>query len=248
MANSEFLNFFQNWLVHAKGHFTSTEQLVVIAEDEAAYEPLEALAKISPIPYKIANKEDHQGFMLLRKVKVSPPWKSEGYSALMRETPDHILRYLKKGCTVLYADIDTAWVKSPFDEIQKAGKHELYFTDDSKDPATMESDNWMACGCFLYMDPTPGVVQLVKSWSDGVQGKSRNQLALNEALRTSLKSLNPVDMTMLPHDKFPPGRLANLNPHATIYHANWISGFTKKIKFFLNRKLWHPKLSAPELM
>jgi hypothetical protein len=243
-VDSEFMNFFQNWLIHAKPYLTKTEQIVVVPEDEKAVPLLKQEQNTSGLSFDILPVKGKRGpASLLQRNRLTPNFGSQEYGALVTERPAHIANFIGRGCTVFYVDIDSAWAKDPFEEIALAGKHDLYLTDDTPGNRMAgvlagTSNNWYACTCLLYLQPTKAVRGLVRKWSGEVESAWRNQPALNKVLREDHESKKTVDFALLPFGKFPPGKVGSQYKGAAIYHANYHKGVSDKIDYMKEMGVW----------
>lgn len=248
-VDSEFITFFQNWIIHAKPYLTNTEQIVVIPEDEKAVPLLKEEQNKSGLSFDILPVKGKRGSASLlqrnRRVRLaardglSPNFGSQEYGALVTERPSHIANFIGRGCTVFYVDIDTAWAKDPFQEIALSGKHDLYLTDDTPgNRMAVLGNNWYACTCLLYLQPTKPVRGLVRKWSAEVESAWRNQPALNKVLREDYETKKTVDFKLLPFAKFPPGKVGNQYKDAAIYHANYHKGIPDKISYMKEMGVW----------
>lgn len=243
-VDSEFMNFFQNWLIHAKPYLTKTEQIVVVPEDEKAVPLLKEEQNKSGVSFDILPVKGKRGpVSLLQRNRLTPNFGSQEYGALVTERPAHIANFIGRGCTVFYVDIDSAWARDPFQEIALAGKHDLYLTDDTPGNRMAgvldgTSNNWYACTCLLYLQPTKAVRGLVRKWSAEVESAWRNQPALNKVLREDHESKKTVDFALLPFGKFPPGKVGSQYKGAAIYHANYHKGIPDKIVYMKEMGVW----------
>lgn len=140
-VTGKYLAMFENWHHHAKRFFTETEQLVAIAEDEAAAEHLRSLALASTPPFKVIGSEVSAALYASDTAKVlpqaAPEYKaSQGdpevrtHREVLSRKPRHLLMFLKQNCTVLYSDVDMVWLKDPFVEISAFSGRELLLTND----------------------------------------------------------------------------------------------------------------------
>lgn len=226
-VNAEYLDMFKNWLHFAKPFLTSTEQLRVIAEEADAVAPLQELREQS-LWFDLVSPS---GASL-----VQAPFGSQGFNKLVGQRPSRVLALLKENCTVLYADIDTAWVKDPFLDIAAAGPGALVVTNDN--------ENWKGsyvCTCFLYMQPTPEVNNLTLLWARKMttkRGQATNDQIMFDELLSAPANLVGMKMAYLPVEKYPPGNLAQNHPNASVYHANWREGIEQKVAFMKEHKVW----------
>jgi len=239
-ANKDFMPFFQNWLSFAGSFLTSFEQVVVIAEDAEVVPMLRSfLHKGARTPFKIVIPDNAtvSGFprTALLGIQDTHPIDSKAYKKLVTQRPSRLRHFLEQNCTVLYADIDTAWLKNPFDAISRAGDYEMYVTDDLKNGHTGLNSPYL-CSCFLYMHPTSNVKAVISLWESMLKGKTDyDQPFFNKAFQ-KIRHRSPGFAVALPRKEFPPG--CDVPDHPTVLHANWIIGEQNKTKFLKEHGAW----------
>jgi len=148
-VDKDFMPFFQNWLHFAGPYLTSSEQIVAFAEDGEVVPMLRRfLHEGARTPFKIAIPVNETAWDVslaavsdsrdIYKIGVqdSHPFNSKAYKEVVSRRPRQIRHFLEQNCSVLYADIDTAWVENPFRGISHAGNFEMYVTDDLKKKKT----------------------------------------------------------------------------------------------------------------
>merc|ERR1719330_774677 len=101
-VNKDYFEMYTNWLGSAAPFLqNSTEHLRIIAEDEEVLAPLHAFMKDLELDYSV---ESPQAASL---VQAEFPYGDKEYGSVVWERPDHILKLLRGGCSVLYVDVDT---------------------------------------------------------------------------------------------------------------------------------------------
>jgi len=239
-VNYEYVDFFVNWLHFAKDYLRDTERLVVYAEDSAAVPALNQVLAGSDVHFTVVSpnalvspKSRNRGTSLLDvNINVGAPYGTQEYGEVVWRRPLHLLTLLRRGCTVLYVDIDTVWAKDPFLDIGQKPGHDMYLVEDD---AEKKRPDWTYfCSCFLYLQPKPAVRQLLSLWSDFMNG-NKNQHVFNRVL-VALKGA--VDFAVLPMEKYPPGPVSHKYPSATVVHANWVNGHDAKVCFMQRRGVW----------
>lgn len=242
-VNIDFEMMFKNWLFHAGKFLTSSHQLVVWPEDEEILDRLQMFAASSSTPFVIAQSQQSDSrktSFLQRKTRgfSNYTWDfgSIGYRKLVSQRPHRIQHFLHEGCNVLYVDVDTVWMRSPFDQIGAAGNYDLYVTSDTHEGSL---DSRVLCSCFLYMRPTSVVQQLVSHWSAllPVGQPATNQPAFNTAFE-EFRRANTDSATCLPIDQFPNGQEASKYKDPTVFHANYMQGVGTKSNWFKDKGLW----------
>jgi len=238
--NLEYWDMFRNWFHHAKAYMGENDQLVVVAQDEGVVAKLRTSSFVFmdlngtlTFPTRSGARESSQ--------KVVGPFGSPSFNDLTGRRPAQILYFLKLNCTVLYSDVDTVWLGDVFQDVAEAGSHDLYITDDTPNNALMEQ--WNFCTCFLYLQPSPPVRELVQTWTNTVSDKTNDQYPFNMALKSDYATRQLVDFTVLPYSAFPPGYSTRRfwgTPGMHVLHANYKKGIEKKIKSMVKRHVWRP--------
>jgi len=165
---------FENWFKHAQKFLTASDQVVVWPEGADSTKVREDLASFGQNieqPFAIfgppASGSSSEGVAVGQTTSPRPNtvtgynYGTAEYSELVLQTPAKIKHFLDMGCTVMYVDVDTAWLKSPFDAIQKAGSHDFYVIDNTGKNQGLKSKHF--CGCFLYIRPTSSAKEEVQS-------------------------------------------------------------------------------------
>lgn len=264
IVNGAFVDMFENWLHYAVPFLTSTEALHVFAEDESATVGLRNVQARSSVDFTIVDTYKNSRSLYGVDNVPAGSFNSPEYGQVVNTRPDRLLTLLSANCSVLYVDIDTVWMHNPFRDIATAGVHDMYLVDDSESNLKTHTSHPNLCACFLFMHPTPIILQFMREWSADMAG-NRNQISFNYVLdkgvqpakivdrifcklaHSSPKSressarrcTQPVDFAILPFDKFPPGSRAQSYPNATVVHANYLAGHDQKISFLKEHGLWH---------
>lgn len=245
-VSMQYFDMFRNWLVSARPFLQDTEHVHVIAEDGEVVPLLEALRKGHSLDYSV---EDPHGLEYSAEalIQTDPSmYDSAAYGGVVLKRPNHLLKLLKKNCSVLYVDVDTVWMQDPFHEIEAAGSSDLYLTDDEPTKRAFWGKNY--CTCFMYIQPAAWCQTLMQGWASRITGNT-NQLPFNSALRWAVLTYasDAARPAILPLGQFPPGGVVlgklggfTASPHPTVFHANWLWGIKDKVDFFEERKLWAP--------
>jgi len=237
--NVEYWDMFLNWVHHAKVYMGEHDQLVVIAQDE---DIVTRLQKRSFVFVDLDGTLNIPADALdAMPAKIAGPYGSAEFSTLVGKRPANLLFFLKLNCTVLYSDIDNVWIGDVFQDIAEAGAHDLYITDDNPANSSLTTANqWNFCTCFLYMQPTAPVLELMQNWANAASGHV-NQPPFNDALRSDYAARQLVDFAVLPFGAFPPGIVADRfwgTPGVHVLHANWRKGIDAKTKFLVDHGVW----------
>jgi len=251
-VSTDFMPFFQNWLHFAGPYLTSSEQIVAFAEDGEVVPMLRRfLHEGARTPFKIAipanetqiswnviaAAADRSYSQDVYKIRIQDihPFDSKAYKEIVSQRPRQIRHFLEQGCSVLYADIDAAWIKNPFSGISCAGKFEMYVTDDSKkEDHGLNSHN--LCSCFLYMHPTSTVKAVMRRWEFLLEAElQRNQVRFTQAVH-EIRNCFPDFAVVLPREDFPPG--CDKPNHPRVLHANYVIGEQEKKEFLKKHGAW----------
>lgn len=264
-VDSTYTDFFENWLLFAERHLSDKEQLVAIAEDPKALGALHRLqlGKDGQNRYDIVEEEpdihaliaETSSALLETGENRSSPYGTEGFVRLVTRRSRRIARFLEHGCSVLYADIDTVWLRSPFDDIDAAGEHEIYFTDDKpKDARTVAdyckpqaSEPPNICTCFLYVRPTKQATSLIRDWTISAAMQQNQDKACQVQFNAVFcKNIAHIDYAVLPKERYPSGEtLRQFAPKfytkggPTVVHANYRVGHANKKLFLQQNNVWN---------
>jgi len=150
--------------------------------------------------------------------------------------PRQILRWLDEGCTVLYNDLDSAWVRPVFPVLDALGVHDIVVANDD-----LGGGPGYLCTCFLYVQPTAASRAFMEEWASAAAGQKRNQPAFNEVVA---KNNTRATISVLPMSEFPPGgRLKERKDinSTVVAHANYLVGTQGKERRLEDLGLWHPE-------
>lgn len=230
-VSCEYVHMFQNWLHYAKQFLQTTEQLLVIAEDESGKMALQKLLDnlADPVPPFTLSGPAPSGTSL-----ISYPFNSVEFNALTHKRSSYILHLLRQNCTVLYSDVDTVWLHDPFLDIAAAGSGDLMVTEDGHPE--------YYCTCFLHWHPTKGTLAFVQRWIDACAARPNEieQAAFNAVLKSP--AAEAFEHKVLPGLKYPSGHdtwvgIVSARDPSWI-HANYIVGLSAKTDFLRASSLW----------
>lgn len=139
-VNTGFWDFFVNWLKHFYGRAMSDQPLlIIIAEDSAIYEKLQALPRSKTKTRVVLPGYDFANDSASEKAE---DYDSESYKSLVSSRATHLLNLMcilegggsnevanetvanggtktkKEEMIIVYSDVDTVWLKDPFPYIQ----------------------------------------------------------------------------------------------------------------------------------
>jgi hypothetical protein len=232
-VNTPYINFFKNWLYHASQALDERrEQLVVMAESNDSVPLLRSISGLHGLQFDVRfdAPENESRFS-----------KSEAgiWSEVVTRRPRQISRLLEEGCSVLYQDVDTAWMEPLFPVLEAAGQHDLLLADDGKEANWDSSSFLYLCTCLMYFHPTDRSKALVRSWQQACESGDydNDQIAFNIVMMNGMR--NNVDFAVLPPQQFPPGALAQQHfKTAVVIHANYLTGIDTKEQFMKDFNLW----------
>lgn len=259
-TNEEYIKkgMFQNWLHYARPFLGKDVQLVVDAEDSTLHKKILEIANLTNPPVIINRKMERMTEAdIIGDIETSiednltdadfdqkrlmvEPFGSAAFGNLMSRRPNIIGSFLSEGCPLVLADIDTVWQADVFADIEAAGYHDLYVTDNSCSNLGLTGTAWRFCGCFLYLRPVLGKGDFVSAWYAQTQAMNDNeQLGLNYILQAREGTFKGVDFTILPFNRFPPGCRTKMYANAAhIVHANYLKGIDAKINFLKKVGRW----------
>jgi hypothetical protein len=215
----------------------NTEEVVVAPLDQWIGPALEKMKDELPFPFTIRRVPSKPAYPD-RRLAV---WGSKYFAVFEETVPHHIWGYLNVGCTVLYVEIDTVWVRPVFPAIDEAGAADLYMVKD--DGEEMSSS-------FLYVNPTNSNKALMSSWAS-LMIHPRPGMTSQHPLNIAL-SRSQSNYTVLKKQEFPNGRFVGTvqcdeempkhelddYPQVRILHANGMLGLGKKEQFLKSWGMW----------
>ena len=221
-VNDGYFDFFQNWIYfYKKLHLNY--HVYVIAEDDIVHLKLKKLH---------LNNE----FTVIRGWQVSTPsfaltYGTKQFYKMMSARPSYILKYLEKGFNTLFTDIDSVWLKDPFQSFN--GDFDIW----------MQMDGETFCTGLMAIKSTKDSIKLMNTWKESLDKKLVNdQFEFNDIYKKAnikIKSLNT--------NLFPSGNLYfkkfndSERKNVTIVHNNYIKGHKEKLQRFLKFNLWFPE-------
>lgn len=218
-VNEAFFDFFQNWFWYFK-KLDIHLPITIIADDDEVYEQL-----ISACNYCSVFRSD-------LNVNGAQEYNGQWYKVLVSMRPKHILRMLKSGTDVIYADIDSVWLQNP-----------LPFLDTDVDIAVQEETATSLCTGFMAIRSNANTINLVQQWHDLlVKSPQLNQGPFNKLLQQNKRTVSYVALNTL---YFPSGRRyfniysEEQRSNAVVVHNNWIVGHDPKKRRFQRFNLWH---------
>ena len=226
-VNGGFLDFFSNWKHYANEAGIEDSDIIVIAEDELAYESLMTeypLLKIESSSYGMT-PDAHI-------------YNSKQYIKMVSKRPNYLLSLLKSSDNnILYMDIDTVLL----------GDIRKLYNDDDVMVLGIDATNVMGvenyyCTGIMYFKNCPDSIKTLTEWDNRIQKKHQlNQPLFNNVVRS-------LDVQHRPFDKYAvmSGNTVKQNGilgNTVLVHANYIQGHTTKVNFLASYGLWYPKIN-----
>jgi len=224
-VNNGYLDFFLNWLLHLNKLGVRCP-LIVLAHDEETFNIL---------------RNNHTVYERLRVVRSdnAPIQKAQSFgsrefNSLVSERPQFILNHLTEGRNVLYVDVDTVWVSSPFPYL--TGEFDLW----------MQQDGNRFCTGFMAIKNNNKTLRLIEHWRDGAiraNATLHDQQVFNKIIPIYIK-FKKLYIQRLDNKKFPDGYLyfdqynETGQKDAVVVHNNFIIGHDQKLTRFRKHGLW----------
>lgn len=217
-TNTGFHDFFLNWWWHFQ-RLNIRVPIIVVAEDDFVYK------KLLDQFYHAAGVTVEKGAVVLTSEAVK--YGELDYKRLVSERPAHISKQLKKGKNVVYSDIDTVWLKNPFDYF--IGKYDMWI------PMGLVR----YCTGFMALKSNERTIQLIEDWEDELKNTLQtNQPAFNKCLKKSKVNHFGFDESL-----FPTGKMFNefnttQKDNVVVMHNTLVIGHDKKLERFKELNLW----------
>ena len=261
LVNCGFLDFAENWVVHAE-RIGTMSNILMVASDEQSYVYL--LKRVPGHAVRIDQLVEHQ----VEDTSESNDYGSLGFYKTTCIRPVYIYRILSLGFNILHVDIDAPLLEDPFGYIPRlyefVGAHDGFLAvhDDWEKYTKLRHDrpqhSERICGCFVYMRSTDAVKNLLSRWakycSSNITSPGDNdQPLLNNALSDVQASEEPVSVYLMPTQLLPNGDLSSQHYHPREkggnagnafwmrplwVHANFIVGRQSKKDFLISKKAW----------
>lgn len=215
-VNDAFFDFFQNWLWYYK-KLDLHLPIIIIAEDEKAYKKLKSAC--------------NECFVLRSdlNIKGAQNYSSELYKVLVSKRPQYILQLLRKGHDIIYADIDSVWLRNPIPFINK-----------TVDFGIQPDGYGSLCTGFMVIRSNERTIDIIQQWHDHLIKQPKiNQRTFNNVMRS-----NKVRRASLNSKYFPSGQeffdrySDKKRRRVVVVHNNWIVGHDAKKMRFQNFSLW----------
>lgn len=219
-VNNGYLEMFQNWWVHFK-QLDINVSIVVIAEDDVVFEKLK-------VQYADSVKVLRSWIL---NINQSLEFNSDIYKKMVSTRPSYILKFLEYGTNVLYSDIDTVWLRSPFQFFP--GLHDMWTQTEQKGS--------VICTGFMAIKSNENTIQLMKDWKRELNLQlQRNQQIFNKLLRTSSSAVRifRLDETRFV-GKHELAVLSTKQKSAVVMiHATFCLGYKQKRTCMVGWKVW----------
>lgn len=267
-CSTGFHDMWTNWIRHFEKLQISDLPVHLFAEDEDTYLKCmedfgssngQAVANVTCLSFESIFPQE----MRVGSIKASG-YRSTQYKKMMSQRPSVVLKELQQGHDVIFADVDTVWLKNPLPYFEPD------FAVSSDDPS--EIHVWgqkdarkrykkygkvdYLCAGNMVMKSCPETIALVERWRSDLEGEEeRNQPKFNELLteakmdgievvadgRTEKRKM--VSKT-LPTNLFPSGSIffdemtEEERKAVVVVHNNFAIGYEKKVQRFKKYGLW----------
>lgn len=245
-----YLAFAANWINSAEK--LGITNFLIIAEDEASLAWLK-----SRVPNNVVGADKLTKTSLPESGSDVANWGSKQFATFTCIRPTYIQRILAEGYTVLWSDMDTVWHKNPMEHLPTL--YEFVGVDDQEFAYYSyynEQQTNYTCTCFLYLQNTQRVNQLMQAWRDTCEagGHKDDQFAFQSVF--SGKAREELEYYIMPRNLFPTGELSDIEAAASEVvsaymqnagtgwtapvwsHANYRVGKIAKRDFFSTKGSW----------
>lgn len=229
-VNKSFLDFFENWFVHAKRVGLNKRDILVISEDSFTCDYITKKNILTFCPDKSQKEE-------------ALTYNSKGYINMVSMRPHYILKVLNTmKSDVFYFDLDTVMVRQhPLKLLESSKNVDMQIAIDKFD-VTLDGYYYPEYYCtgVMFFKNNLNVKSFIQSWNQTLLNSPQlNQPAFNRIL----KKQPFISVTGFDTRKVLPGHLFNqrfkdTTNFAVVYHANFLKGRKKKKKFFVDKQLW----------
>jgi rhamnogalacturonan II specific xylosyltransferase len=228
-VNDGFFDFFTNWL-HYYNKLNLPNKVIVIAEDQDAYEKLQKVQKRYPIIIENSGLDvPGRAFS----------YKHPMYNKIVSSRPRRLLPHLEMKRNILYTDTDIVWLKNPFDYIK--GDYDIWLQVDAE---THNGFTPYYCTGFFAIMSNDATIDMINKWKTALEGEpTTNQPVFNKVLHKESLSIRHLD---LPRVEFPNGRdyfelfSQVYKDKVVVVHNNFVIGYEEKKERFIKEGLWHP--------
>jgi hypothetical protein len=156
-------------------------------------------------------------------------YNTPGYKKMISARPAYIIKYLKQSINVLYVDIDTVFLKNPFQ----------YFKGDFDMWTQSENKGTVICGGFMAIRSKEKTVNVMNEWYSKLKERLQvNQPVLNRVLRKSHTTINRLSELLFVGGPQFSGMQQKARSKVVVLHATFCLGHEQKYKCFKKWRLW----------
>jgi hypothetical protein len=217
-VNNGFFDMFLNWRWYFK-KLNISNPLFVIAEDAVVFK---RLLELKDNAINVMRSE-------IISINKSVEYDSSLYNKMVSARPTYILWFLRRGVNLIYADIDSVWLKNP-----------LFYLEGDFDILGQLDSKHNLCTGFLAILNSQTTIEVIRKWKDALSEKEVvNQPTFNWVVRKSSVNIKSLDSRMFPSGKLYFEEFSKAERlRVVIVHNNWIAGHDKKVERFKNMSLW----------
>lgn len=239
-ASCDYLDFAENWILHAQE--AEVRNWLMIVEDEPSLHYLGGKYGEHIIPV------DLMPDFTLKNTTNFIKYGGDDFRDLMCNRLIYQHKILEEGFSVVWTDIDTAWFENPMSLFPKG--YDYIGVDDQWPWVTKEQDSDRVCGCLTVWAPTPLGLETHKAWVDKcLVSPVDDQDTWNGMFKGELRQ--KLNYYIMPRQLFPTGLnidMMNFAPQEdrmkptaippVWIHANYRIGQERKHNFFKKNKAW----------
>jgi len=249
-SNAAYVEFADNWANSLLQWNVSN--FVLVPMDAKAYEYLHQAYPAHTLPPQLNNDHSASAATVVSKLAF---YGTPAFAAVTSTRPTFLQKFVEKGITVLYNDVDMVWNRNAWEELDRLDETH------NKLKIWQDGDNGL-CSCLLYLPPTRASLEFLNEWEKEIDSKKHNndQPAMQEACVTlgidrlwkSSQMENEQVQVFSNTDEFPTGHMyfrekTGDKSKAVIIHNNWVLGLLKKKERFQEHGLWNLSGRLPQL-
>ena len=220
-VNNGFYDIFENWWWYFK-KLNTTVNIIVIAEDDRVFDKLNK-------NYRMPSVVIVRSWIL--NISSAVNFNTDGYNKIVSARPVYIKKYLEQSINVLIADMDTLFLKNPFQHFK--GNFDIW--------GQGEKHGTFICPGLMAIKSSEKTVNIMKEWNSKLIKKlQRNMPAFNEVIRQHISDLQ---INHLSEKKFVGGPTftsmsQKQRSEVVVLHATFCLGHEGKYNCFKKWKLW----------
>lgn len=216
--SDEYFDFFQNWWWFFI-RLNLEARVLVIAEDGNVFRKI--MSNYSEYAYVERTELDIEEEML---------FDAEGRKKIAYSRISHILRYLKNGTNILYTDVDTVWLESPF----------KYFTGKCDMWIQMEDESIYSTG-FMAISSNKNTLNFMHRWRKVLKTKLQDDRPVFNVLFKYM-DIHPCPLNEKKFASGPTYKTLSVSERrnaAVVHNTNFELALWMKLQRFKQWNLWN---------